>query len=513
MKLRLLSFLAVPAAAAVVACVSIACSGSSSAPGGGNGNGGGDGGISPSDPPHALGVIMLGETHVPAGGSATPIVSAAFAPDSTKLSACSTTVAGCTIPMLPKCDGPSGVSACPTGQACVLGDDCLPKCQAVCTLTCGSDEECYFATPTSPACRKREDFNAGALAFAGTTTPITLYPPYAFTGETSGAPFLAGAQIEVQGSGATVAGFDKFDETFHATTFVQTVPALDKLPLSQVWGAGPIPVGWAPGADSIVVDVTGPQGTAECPADDASGHFDVPRAVVQAVTGTSSQELSISVTRKRVETKKDGHTKGTLSTATVQPVGFLQLVTTSSESASFAGCSAGQTMCGDHCADLTFSATDCGACGHACTGGAYCSSGVCVGGTTTCSGTLTMCNGLCVDTTTSATNCGSCGHVCGSGQTCAGSVCSGGTTTTCATCASTAESGTCATQYAKCQSNTSCTALGTCIGGCAAGDTTCRDNCYNANSAGYTDLSTLQSCICTTACSSSCTGDAFCSAI
>src|SRR5262249_26297785 len=162
-----------------------------------------------------------------------------------------------TLPMPAQCDG-RHAPTCQTDEVCTLDEACKPTCRKPCTMECGTGEECYFATPTAQACRKVESFDAGALAFAGTTTPITLYPPYSFVGETSGAPFLAGAQIEVQGSGATVAGFDKFDETFHATTFLQTVPALDKLPLSQVWGAGDIPIGWLPGSDDVVISVSGP---------------------------------------------------------------------------------------------------------------------------------------------------------------------------------------------------------------------------------------------------------------
>jgi hypothetical protein len=316
----------------------------------------------------------------------------------------------------------------------------------------------------------------------------------------------------VQGSGATVVGFDRFDETFHATTFLQTVPALDKLPLSQVWGGGTIPIGWMPGTDAVVVDVTGALGTAQCPADDASGHFEVPRAVVNAVTGSTSAALSISVTRQRVETKKDAHTKGSMSTATVQPVGFLQLTTSSSETASFAGCTSPEVMCGDHCADLISSNTDCGACGHACTGGAYCSAGACFGGTSGCAGGLTMCSGACVDTTTSSANCGSCGYACPTGQLCSASTCvaTGGT---CNSCEAAAATGKCASQYNACSADAECQALGSCISACASGDTTCHDNCYNAHPNGYTNLYNVQQCICTTACTTECSADAYCSPI
>jgi hypothetical protein len=339
---------------------------------------------------------------------------------------CSKTIAGCTVPLTAVCDGTTA-PRCGAQEACTLDPKtCTPVCQKACTKACGTNQECYFATPTDPECRNVETFDSGALAFSGTTTPITLYPPYSFASSTdNGAPFLAGASIEVQASGAATVGFDKFDEKFQATTFLQTSPALSSLTLAQVWGTGTIPVGWAPGNDAIQVEVAGPAGAATCDANDGSGHFDIPREVVSAVVGTSSQSLVISVTRKRVETKKDAKTKGALTTATVQPVGFLQLTTMSTESASFVGCVGGETMCGDHCASLESSSTDCGICGNVCKNGAYCSGGKCYGGTTPpgCSAGLTLCNGVCVDTQTDNANCGLCNSPCTGALSCVGGTC------------------------------------------------------------------------------------------
>src|SRR5580658_5355662 len=53
--------------------------------------------------PHALGAVLLGESHAP-GGSSMPQVSAAFIPDSSALpQACSGQVDGCTVVAAPQC--------------------------------------------------------------------------------------------------------------------------------------------------------------------------------------------------------------------------------------------------------------------------------------------------------------------------------------------------------------------------------------------------------------------------
>jgi hypothetical protein len=496
-------------AAPLLALVALTgCSGSSNTPIGDSPDGGGGGPGAASDPPHALGTITLGEAHV-AGGTSSPIVAASFVPDSSMSKSCTTTIAGCQIPMIPTCDGRSG-PACKMDEICTLDSSCAATCQKPCSMTCPTGQECYYPTPTVQACRMIETFDAGALAFSGTTTPLTLYPPYSIAGEGAGAPFLAGASIEVQGSGATVAGFDRFDETFKATTFIQTVPSLSSLSSTQIWGAGSIPVGWLPGSDSILVGVTGALGAASCPADDASGHFDIPRQVVTAVTGAAgASSLSISVTRQRVETKKDAKTKGTLSTATVQPVGFLQLTTSSTESASFAGCGAGYAMCAQGCVDVTSSATDCGSCGHACPSGEYCSGGVCYGTSNGCSAGYTLCGGVCVNTSTSPTNCGYCGNVCASGSTCSAGQCTG-SSSTCSQCESSAESGTCAKQYTACVNDSQCSSFTSCYQSCSSTDTTCKSSCINAYPTGASEAQSLQSCLCNTACSSVCSGDATC---
>ena len=435
-----------------------------------------DGGVvDPTDPPHAVGLIELGEEHSSGGSSVTPIVAAAFAPDSTAAakSKCTNIVAGCDVPAAtPKCN------ACATDEVCTLDSTCASKCVKVCTASCGSDEECYFATPTSASCRKVEPFNAGALAFAGTTTPLTLFPPYTFSSsDVHGAPFLAGASIEVQGSGAASgAGFDKFDERYTATSFLQTSPTLDKIGRNIVFGAGSIPIGWQPGSDSIVIEIGGPGGVATCKADDSIGHYDLPRAVVQSVTGTNggTPTLELSVSRQRVETHKSLRTKGQMTTATVQPIAYLTLTTSSTETTSFQGCSTGQSLCNDSCTDTQYSETDCGSCGHACKNGGYCQSGVC-----------------------------SNEQVPDAGPPPPPPPQDSGTLD-CTTCSQNAASGVCSSAASACTNNTDCNAFATCLNGCASGDTTCENNCQTAHAAGASVYSNYVNCICSTACPTQC---------
>lgn len=82
------------------------------------------------------------------------------------------------------------------------------------------------------------------------------------------------------------------------------------------------------------------------------------------------------------------------------------------------GCAVGTTSCSGVCVDTTTSATNCGSCGAVCSG--TCTSGACVGGTTTCTAPETMCTSGCTNTSTDSSNCGTCGNACPSGQTCGG---------------------------------------------------------------------------------------------
>jgi hypothetical protein len=118
-------------------------------------------------------------------------------------------------------------------------------------------QECYFASPGQPACRTIETFDAGALVFVGTTSPITLYPPYSYPGTAGMAPYAPSAMIQVQASGATAAGFDSFTVNTTGTTLVQTTPPLDTIPKTTVFGLGALPVGWVAGSDTVTVSLSG----------------------------------------------------------------------------------------------------------------------------------------------------------------------------------------------------------------------------------------------------------------
>ena len=85
-------------------------------------------------------------------------------------------------------------------------------------------------------------------------------------------------------------------------------------------------------------------------------------------------------------------------------------------------CSAGLTLCGGVCVDLTADAGNCGQCGVVCSAGQVCSAGAC---TLTCASGLTQCGQACVDLNTHVLNCGGCGIACLAGQVCVGGQCTG----------------------------------------------------------------------------------------
>jgi hypothetical protein len=331
-----------------------------------------------SSPAHALGTVLLAESHAPGdGGVLPPVVSASFLPDAALVPpTCSSPIAGCDFVAGPDC----GANGCDASSTCGWDSACHPTCTASCDLSCGSGWQCYFSSSGQPGCRPYESFDAGILTFIGAATGITLAPPYAYQGG-PGAPFVPGSQLEVKASGALGAGFDAFDETFTATTFVQTSPSLDSIATATVFGAGSVPIGWVPGSDAVKITVAGGGGVATCVASDPSGHFDVPRAVITAALGSSGAALvAIGVTRERDEWRKDASTRGSLSTEKVQPVGWLELTTTSTETYSFQGqgCpTAGQTMCPDGCFDTSSDSYHCGSCTTVCAPTQSCQGGQC----------------------------------------------------------------------------------------------------------------------------------------
>jgi hypothetical protein len=456
---RFLSF-SIPSLA-LISAVTYASGCSSSS--GHSGPGGGDGGSS-SDTPHAIGLVALGESHKP-GGSSVPTVLATFLPDSTALpQACTTQVAGCTLVTAPQCG-----TGCGSGQVCGWDTVCNPTCQAACTAQCTANEECYFPSPGQPACRPTQSFDAGPLAFMGTTSPITMFPPYQYQGMAGGAPFLANAQIEIQAQGASGAGFDAFDEKLTATTFVQTTPPIDELASATVFGVGAVPIGWNPGSDTINITVTGAGGiTVTCTAQDSTGHFDLPRAAIAAAQGSGGGGgFSITVTREHDDWYKSQGTRGTLTGQTVQPVGWLELTTESTESASFQGCpQANDTMCPDGCFDTSSDPLHCGSCTVVCTSDQSCNSG-------SCQSQMTM--------------------------------------TDCTTCQGTADSGTCSSSYNACEADPNCQAYDSCTQSCGTGNPSCISGCQTQYPAGYSELMSYWDCICNTACTADCT--ATCSAL
>ena len=409
-------------------------------------------------PPHSLGTIVLGESHS-ATGRSVPIVTASFVPDALLTKSCKKKIdAGCEILELPKCtESTTTGTGCAAGSTCGFNDDCKPTCKAIaiCEETCSSDEVCKGSgtTGTKGTCVKAQTFDAGPLAFDGTTTTITMFPPYRFETTGQGAPFLGGSELRVQAQGALEAGFEKFDEKFMATTFVQTNPPLQKISRTVVFGKGVVPVGWAPSAastqDNVIVSVSGPGGTATCKMKDTLAKFDIPRSVVRAAQGREgldSTPVAIAITRQRKEVRKDKHAKGELATTPVKPDGWLELITQSTESTSFQGCStSGQSLCDDTCVDLKFDAK----------------------------------------------NCGTCGNVCSSTQTCNSGICTGGTTS-CVSCKSTAKSGVCASQAASCDATSACFSLESCVQSCTTAS--CVSSCNSTYPTAVSAFAPLKAC-------------------
>lgn len=329
--------------------------------------------------PHALGVITLGESRSSATGDSSPVISAFFLPDAKAKTSCTRKVGQCEMAEIPQCRTGSS-EGCRSGEVCAFDDNCEAACIKACTKACGAGETCAFASASSTddgsgmTCKKKGRFDAGAIAFNGTTTAITLFPPYAITPEGNGAPFMARSQIQVQASGAAASGFEKFDEKFTATTFLETNPPLRDLDKAEVFGKGDLAIGWVPGEDDVLITVTGPYGAATCEAKDAEGQYMLGRDVIDEVMGstTGSAGLSLTVTRERREVRRDKKAVGA-----PYEKGFLELITSSSETHSFQACSTGMQMCSNECTDTRTDRYNCGTCGKVCPSSQYCSSGYC----------------------------------------------------------------------------------------------------------------------------------------
>ena len=83
-----------------------------------------------------------------------------------------------------------------------------------------------------------------------------------------------------------------------------------------------------------------------------------------------------------------------------------------------AGCPVGQVDCGNYCADLSNDELHCGSCNSACPAGDVCITGACG---LVCSGGSVQCGAQCVDLANNPNHCGACNSVCGGGICVAGS--------------------------------------------------------------------------------------------
>ncbi len=362
------------------------------------GDGGTDGGgteeteESEDDPPHAIGVITLGESHTAGSSSVNPSVSAAFLPESiSEAKSCGREIDGCTLVAKADCseNGDGGISTCGTDEVCTLNESCKSVCQPIpyCSPSCDDDQVCKLVG-TKSKCVAKVEFNAGVITLSGdgVTKSITLRPPYSFSTD-GDSPFVPEGEITVNASGATEAGYEKFKDTFTATTFIQTTPALEKLdPVAVFEETGPVSLGWKPGSDEVSIMVTGNKGTAICKADDAEGKFDVTRKVIRQVwsdEGFSTPSLSVSISRTKAKLKKDGKTMGEVQGVELPPVGFVRFVTSSTETFTVQGCSSGYKSCastsgtGKTCTNVMSDRYNCGDCGNTCASSQYCSSGQC----------------------------------------------------------------------------------------------------------------------------------------
>ena len=295
------------------------------------------------DGPHALGTIILGESHPAASGKTVPTVGASFTPDVDGVgggAACTESVAGCQIALVPDCQ-----DSCDADQYCGFDAGCKPTCQAICDEQCGAGEVCYFPAPNTSARPSESSFGLVCMK----SVPVN--------------------------------SFSNFSKPAPLAPLAWTVAALP-----VVFGAGPLPVKWTPGTGEVTITATvqSPDfkfGTITCKADDASGSFDVPReALKAAIDGEEIGNLTLSVQRQQTVLYKDLTTKGELTGVMVQPVGYLQIITSSTEFHAFQGCNPGEAVCGAECVDVQFDNDNCGGCNKACDPDQSCESGSCLGG-------------------------------------------------------------------------------------------------------------------------------------
>ncbi|HSQ63190.1 MAG TPA: hypothetical protein VLM85_08230 [Polyangiaceae bacterium] len=411
--------------------------------------------VTPTDPfadytTRAQGTIVLRASHAPNDSTIAPSVAVSFIPDSTALSRCGTTTSGtCEITQAPDCSS----LKCGMGETCGFDDSCQASCVKACTKSCGADQNCAFESDGTMACHAIESFDVGPIAFSGTEMPIALYPPYAWKTADTGSPFAPNAALRVTAEGPTGAGFVGFDTSFTATTLLEANPPLDQLALSDVFGSDDLHLGWTPGNDRIFIEATGAGGSARCWAADPAGGYDLSRDVLSAVMGDTNA-VQLSIERYRLDRHKDMKTTGSLDGQNVQPVAWLDLVTSSTESISLEACTSTQTSCGSKCVDTSSDPNNCGSCGNSCSGGA------CVSGS-----------------------------------------CQSSSSGSCSSCQASADVGSCSSEYSSCTGT--CKSLLTCVESCGS-DLTCQQTCQSTYPSGASAFSSYWSCICGTACSTEC---------
>lgn len=356
---------------------------------------------SPDDPPHALGTIQLGTMHVAAATSSTPFVGAAFVPDANKALAqkCGKDVDGCRVLAKPDCGGADGGfsnTGCASNEVCKLDENCDSVCEQIpsCATPCTEDQVCTLVGIKSK-CIAKVEFNAGTITLSGDgmSKTVILRPPYTSKSSiTDDSPFVPGEKIAISATGAGEVGFEKFTDSFTATAFIEPKPALNKqLDQDIVFeSTDVIPIAWKAGQEEVEITVTGNKGTAMCKADDASGTFDLTRKVFRQVYGSdgltaASPTATFSITRTRTELKKDKKTVGAIKGEELPSVGFLRLVTSSTESYTAKGCRTGEKLCPatvsggtPSCLSVMSDRYNCGACGKVCPSNLYyCINGVC----------------------------------------------------------------------------------------------------------------------------------------
>jgi hypothetical protein len=161
--------------------------------------------------------------------------------------------------------------------------------------------------------------------------------------------------------------------------------------------------------------------------------------------------------RQRTDIFKDLTTKGELTGVTVQPVGHLHIITSSSEYHTFQGCNPGEAVCNEACVDVQYDNDNCGACNKKCSGEDECQEGTCNG--------IDACNA----------------------------------------CAADSETGTCKAENDACNADPACKSFETCFTGCQ--DQQCQSDCVEGVPQDVLEKYDAQIyCICDEACVGECAG-------